>query len=199
MLLAKRLAVLLAVAATVILAGCGGGASGAPAASSAPSAAGGTAEPGQPSATPAAAEPSGAPNDASAQFGGDICSALSKDDIEGASYTQGKAVFDSTDTQTDPDTGLAVVCQYLVTFNGSIAVVAHSVSLMDADEFATHEAASIMEPTEPVGGVGTEAYLVGTAPGLYEVWVHGPHGYFKVSGQSKESDIALAKAAVGRD
>ncbi len=189
---AKRLVVLLAVAATVFLAGCGGGASAAPAAS------GGTAAPGQPSATPAA-ESSSAPNEASAQFGGDICSALTTDDIEGASYTQGKAVFDSTDTQTDPDTGLAVVCQYLVTFNGSIAVVAHSVSLMDADEFATHDDASIMEPAVAVPGVGTEAWLVAYAPGLYEVWVHGPHGYFKVSGQSKDSDIALAKAAVGRN
>ena len=134
-----------------------------------------------------------------AQFGGDICTALTKDDIEGATYTQGTAVFDSTDTQTDPDTALPVVCQYLVTFNGGIPVVAHSVSLIDADEFATHDDASIIEPAVAVPGVGTEAWLVAYAPGLYEVWVHGPHGYFKVSGQSKESDIALAKVAVGRN
>ncbi len=155
--------------------------------------------PGSPSATPAAVESSATPGDASAQFGGDICSALTKADIEGASYTQGKAVFDSTDTQKDADTGAAVVCQYLVTFDGGIAVVAHSVSLMDADEFATHDDASIMEPAVAVPDIGTEAYLVAYAPGLYEVWVHGPHGYFKVGGQSKESDIALAKAAVGRN
>jgi hypothetical protein len=69
----------------------------------------------------------------------------------------------------------------------------------DADEFATHDDASIMEPAVAVPDVGTEAYLVATAPGLYEVWVKGPHGYFKVGGQSKESDIAIAKAAVGRN
>jgi hypothetical protein len=193
MFFAKRLAVFLALAATVILAGCGG------AASAAPSGPAGSAAPGEPSATPAAAASSGTPADASAQFGGDICSALTKAEIEAASYTQGKAVFDSTDTQTDADTGAAVVCQYLVTFNGGIAVVAHSVTLMDAAEFATHDDASIMEPAEPVSGIGKEAYLVANAPGLYEVWVSGPHGYFKVSGQSKESDIALAKAAAGRN
>ena len=192
MFFAKRLAVFLALAATVILAGCGG------AASAAPSSSAGSTAPGEASATPAAAS-SAAPGDASAQFGGDICSALTKAEIEGASYTQGKAVFDSTDTQTDADTGAAVVCQYLVTFNGSVAVVAHSVTLMDAIEFATHDDASIMEPAEPVSGIGKEAFLVANAPGLYEVWVNGPHGYFKVSGQSKESDIALAKAAAARN
>jgi hypothetical protein len=193
MIVAKRLAVVVAVAATLVLAGCGGGASASP------SSPGGSAEPGQPSATPGAAASSGTPGDASAQFGGDICSALTKAEIEGASYTQGTAVFDSTDTQKDADTGAVVVCQYLVTFDGGIAVVAHSVSLMDADEFATHDDASIMEPAVAVPDIGTEAYLVATAPGLYEVWVKGPHGYFKVGGQSKESDIALAKAAVGRN
>ncbi len=192
MFFTKRRAVFLALAATVILAGCGG------AASAVPSGPVGSAAPGEPAATPATAS-SGTPGDASAQFGGDICSALTKAEIEGASYTQGKAVFDSTDTQTDADTGAAVVCQYLVTFNGSVAVVAHSVTLMDAAEFATHDDASIMEPAEPVSGIGKEAFLVANAPGLYEVWVNGPHGYFKVSGQSKESDIALAKAAAGRN
>jgi hypothetical protein len=190
---AKRLAFFVALAATVSLAGCGS------AASAVPSGAGRSGEPGQPSATPGAIEPSGTPGDASAQFGGDICSALTKAEVEGASYTQGTAVFDSTDTQKDADTGLAVGCQYLVTFDGGIAVVAHSVSLMDAGEFATHDEASIMEPAVKVPDIGSEAYLVATAPGLYEVWVKGPHGYFKVGGQSKESDIALAKAAVGRN
>ncbi len=193
MFCAKRLVVFLALAATVILAGCGG------ATSAAPYGAGGSKSPGQPSATPEAVEPGGTPGDQSAQFGGDICSALTKAEIEGATYTQGRAVFDSTDTQKDSDTGQAVVCQYLVTFDSSIAVVAHSVSLMDASEFAQHADASIMEPEEALSGIGTEAYLVATAPGLYEVWVNGPHGYFKVGGQSKESDIALAKAAVGRN
>lgn len=193
MLCAKRLAVLLATVATMILAGCGG------AASVAPSVPGVSAAPGQSAATPAASATSGTSGDATAQFGGDICSALTKEEIEGASYTQGKAVFDSTDTQSDPDTGLQVVCQYLVTFAGGIPVVAHSVSLMEATEFEGHDDASIVEAAESVSGVGTEAWLVASAPGLYEVWVHGPHGYFKVSGQSKESDVTLAKAAVGRD
>jgi hypothetical protein len=193
MFAAKHLAVILALAATVILVGCGGGASAAP---SGPAS---SVAPGEPSPTPPAADSSRNPANASAQFGGDICSALTKAEIEGASYTQGKAVFSSTDTQTDADTGVPVVCQYLVTFGGSVAVVAHSVSVMDATEFGTHEEASIMEPAESVSGIGKEAYLVANAPGLYEVWVNGPHGYFKVSGQSKESDIALAKAAVGRN
>ena len=193
MFAAKRLAVVLALAATVILVGCGGGASAAPSGTAS------SVAPGEPSATPPAAGSSGTPANASAQFGGDICSALTKAEIEGASYTQGKAVFSGTDTQTDADTGAPVVCQYLVTFDGGVAVVAHSVSLMDAAEFATHDDASIMEPAEAVPGIGTEAHLVANAPGLYEVWVNGPNGYFKVSGQSKESDIALAKAAVGRN
>ena len=69
---------------------------------------------------------------------------------------------------------------------------------MDATEFATHDDASIMEPAEPVSG------MEGGLPGgrrarPHEVWVNGPHGYFKVSGQSKDSDIALAKAAAARN
>lgn len=184
--------IIIALATVVLVAGCGGATGPAP---SGPPAYG---APGQASATPGAAESAGT-GDLSAQFGGDVCSALTKADVEGASYTQGTAVFDSTDTQKDEDTGQAVVCQYLVTFGGSISVVGVSVSLMDATEFAGHADASLMAPEEKLSGIGTEAFLVAPAPGLYEVWVNGAHGYFKVGGQSKESDIALATTAAGRN
>ncbi len=176
----KRSLAFSALVAAMLLAGCGG-ASGTPASSS------GSA----PSSQPSAAAGVG-------QFGGDVCSALTKADIEGASYAQGTAVFDSTDTQKDP-TGAAVVCQYLVRFGGNPSIVGVAVSLMDATEFATHAAASLVTPEEAVSGIGTEAYVVAPAPGLFEVWVHGAHGYFKVGAQTKATDVALATVAAGRD
>ncbi len=189
----KRSLALVALATAVLLAGCGG------AASVAPTAAGPSAPTGQPSSPAPTSRASDAPADGSAQFGGDICSALTKADIEGATYTQGHAVFDSTDTQKDPATGKAVVCQYLVTFNGSIAVGAATVTLLDDTEFATHADASVMAPEEAVSGIGTAAYLVAYAPGLYEVWVSTAKGHFKVSAQSKESATKFAIVAAGRD
>ncbi len=96
-------------------------------------------------------------------------------------------------------TGKAVVCQYLVTFGGAPSVVGVAVSLMDATEFATRVGASMIAPPEAVPGVGTEAYLVAPAPGLFEVWVSGPHGYFKVGAQTKATAIALATIAAGRN
>lgn len=37
------------------------------------------------------------------------------------------------------------------------------------------------------------------APGLFEVWVTGPHGQFTVGAQDRATAIALATIAVGRD
>ncbi len=110
----KRLVVLVAVATSVLLAGCAGAGSGAPSAS------GGSVATGQPSAAPGASDSGGGASgsssgDISAQFGGDVCSALTKAEIEAATYPQGAATFSSTDTQKDAATGKAVVCQYLVT------------------------------------------------------------------------------------
>ena len=193
----KRLVVLVAAASTILLAGCGGAGSSAPAGSASPLAAAAT----QPSS--AAPSPSGAAGsaagDLSAQFGGDVCSALTTAEIEAATYPQGPATFSSTDTQKDATTGKAVVCQYLVTFGGAPSLVGVAVSLMDATEFATRVGASMIAPPEAVPGVGTEAYLVAPAPGLFEVWVSGPHGDFKVGAQAKTTATALATIAAGRN
>jgi len=190
----KRLVILVAATSTILLAGCAGAGSSAPA--SAASAAAAT-QPSSAAPSPAAAA-SNAAGDLSTQFGGDVCSALTTAEIEAATYPQGPATFSSTDTQKDATTGKAVVCQYLVTFGGAPSVVGVAVSLMDAAEFATRVAASMIAPPEAVPGVGTEAYLVAPAPGLFEVWVSGPHGDFKVGAQAKATAIALATIAAGR-
>ena len=191
----KRHVILVAMVSALLLAGCGG------ANSSAPSAAASAATAAQPS--PAApglsAAASNVAGDLSTQFGGDVCSALTSAEIGAATYPQGPATFSSTDTQKDATTGKAVVCQYLVTFGTAPLVVGVAVSLMDATEFATRVEASMIAPPEAVPGVGTEAYLVAPAPGLFEVWVSGPHGYFKVGAQAKATAVALATIATARD
>jgi hypothetical protein len=189
----KRLVVLVAVATSVLLAGCGGAGSGAPSGS------GGPAATGRPSAAPSASDSGGTSGDSSAQFGGDVCSALTKADIEAATYPQGSATFSSTDTQEDADTGRAVVCQYLVTFGGGPEVVGVVVSLLDDTEFGNRAEVSVLAPPEALSGIGTEAYLVQPAPGLFEVWVTGANGRFKVGAQAKDSAIALATLAAARD
>lgn len=190
----KRLVVLVAVATSVLLAGCAGGGSGAPSGS------GGPAPTGQPSAAPSASDSAGsASGDLSAQFGGDVCSALTTADIEAATYPQGAATFSSTDTQKDAVTGRAVVCQYLVTFGGGPEVVGVVVSLLDDTEFGNRAEVSINAPPEAISGIGTEAYLVQPAPGLFEVWVSGTHGKFSVGAQAKAPAIALATLAAGRN
>lgn len=181
----KRLIIVVAVATATVLAGCAGTSSAAPS--------------GALSAAPPSASAGGASGALSSQFGGDICSALTKAEIEAATYPQGPATFDSTDTQKDATTGKAVVCQYLVTFAGGKAIVGAVVSFMDASEFADRTPVSLLAPPEAVGGIGTEAYLVRPAPGLYEVWVNGAHGYFKLGAQARATAIALATIAAGRD
>ncbi len=189
----KRLVVLVSVATSVLLAGCASAGSGAPSGS------GGPAATGQPTGAPGASDSGGASGEASAQFGGDVCSALTKADIEAATYPQGPATFSSTDTQKDADTGKAVVCQYLVTFDGGVEVVGVAVSLLSDTEFGNRAEVSILAPPEALSGIGAEAWLVQPAPGLFEVWVSGTHGRFKVGAQAKASAIALATLAAGRD
>jgi hypothetical protein len=188
----RRPVLLAALTASLVLAACGSsGSTKAP---------GSTAGPGS---TPAAIVSSAASAAAAAagadQFGGDVCTALTKSEIEAASYPQGAATFDSTDTQKDAATGKAVVCQYLVTFGGNPSIVGVAVSLMDDSEYATRTEVSLIAPPEAVPGIGSEAFLVQSAPGLYEVWVSGTHGKFKLLAQSKDSAIALATIAELRD
>lgn len=192
----KRPVILVAVVTAALLAGCAGGGSAAPSASSAPSSSG--AAPGQQSAVPSASD-SGSSGDTSAQFGGDVCSALTKADIEAATYPQGVATFDSTDTQKDATTGKAVVCQYLVVFAGKPSIVGAFVHLLTDDEVTHRQQVALIFTPEPVSGIGTEASVVQAAPGLYEVWVTGPHGKFTVGAQDKATALALAKLAVGRN
>lgn len=189
----KRLVVLVAVATSVLLAGCAGAGSGAPSGTEGPAATG------QPSAAPDASDPGGASGDTSARFGGDVCSALTKGDIEAATYPQGPATSSGTDTQKDADTGKAVVCQYFVTFGGGAEIVGVAVSLLDDTELGDRAGVSVIAPPEALSGIGTEAWLVQPAPGLFEVWVSGTNGRFKVGAQAKESAIALATLAAGRD
>jgi hypothetical protein len=175
---------LVAVAATLVLAACGGATSSAPA-SPAPSS-------GVVVSGPASAAVSGI------QFGGDVCSALTKADIEAATYPQGPATFDSTDTQKDA-AGNAVVCQYLVKFGSNPSIVGAVVTLFDDSEATHRQQVLLTASPEPVSGVGTEASVVMAAPGLYEVWVTGAHGKFTVGAQDKATAIALAKIAVAGD
>jgi hypothetical protein len=186
----RRPFVLAAVAASLVLAACGG--------SGSTSGSGSTGGSGSTPVAVATAAPAAASGE---QFGGDVCSALTKAEIEAATYPQGKATFDSTDTQKDATTGTAVVCQYLVTFGDKPSTVGAAVSLMDANEYGTHSdaAQSMIAPPEAVPGIGSEAFLILPAPSLFEVWVSGAHGKFKVLAQSKESAIALAKIAASRD
>jgi hypothetical protein len=153
--------------------------------------------PASPTSTPPAATTSA--TSSAGQFGGDVCTALTKAEIEAASYPQGAATFDSTDTQKDTATGKAVVCQYLVTFGGNPSTVGVAVSLMDDTEYATRTEVSLVAPPEAVAGIGTEAFLVQPAPGLFEVWVSGAHGKFKLGAQAKATAIALATIAAARN
>ncbi len=181
----RRSISLVAVSAAFLLAACGGGSGGVPtAASGAPDA---------PAASDAA--PAGASGD---QFGGDVCAALTKADIEGATYQQGPATFDSTDTQKDAN-GKAVVCQYLVTFGDNPSVVAAAVTLFDDSEATHRNQVLLTSSPEPVSGVGTDASVVMAAPGWYEVWVTAAHGKFTVAAQDQATAIALATIAAGRD
>ena len=119
---------------------------------------------------PSASDP-GASGDISVQFGGDVCSALTKADIEAATYPQGVATFDSTDTQKDATTGKAVVCQYLVVFAGKAIHRRRLREPRDRRRGHAPPAGRLIFTPEPVSGIGTEASVVQAAPGLYEVWV----------------------------
>jgi hypothetical protein len=189
----KRVSLLvIVVASAALLAGCGSSGS------SAPSASPGRATTAQPSTAPGNAGSSAA-GDTSAQFGGDVCSALTKADIEAATFPQGVAKFVSTDTQKDATTGKAVVCQYLVVFGGKPSIVGAFVTLLTDDEQQHRKQVALTFTPEPVSGIGTEASVVQAAPGLYEVWVNGPNGKFTVGAQDKATAIALAKLAVARN
>lgn len=174
------------LSATLLVAACGGSASTAAPASGAPA----------PTSAASAGGPATGP---SAQFGGDICSALTQAEIEAAAYPQGPAAFDSTDTQKDAATGQAVVCQYLVKFGDAPSIVGVVVSLLDDAAWGERAAASMIAPPEAVSGIGSEAFLVTPAPGLFGVYVSGSHGKFKLGTQAKDTAIALATIAVARD
>ena len=173
----RRTSVVAVVSAALLLGACGGSTGSAPA----------------PSAPAASAGAS------AAQFGGDPCSALTSAEIAAATYPQGPATFSSTDTQKDATTGQPVVCQYLVTFGSNPSTVGVVVSLMDDTEYGSRNATSLIAAPIAVPGVGTEAWLVQAAPGLYEVYVSGAHGKFKLGAQAKDTAIALAKLAASRD
>ena len=173
----RRTSVVAVVSAALLLGACGGSTGSAPA----------------PSAPAASAGAS------AAQFGGDPCSALTSAEVAAATYPQGPATFSSTDTQKDATTGQPVVCQYLVTFGGNPSTVGVVVSLMDDTEYGSRNATSLIAAPIAVPGVGTEAWLVQAAPGLYEVYVSGAHGKFKLGAQAKDTAIALAKLAASRD
>ncbi len=181
----RRSISLVVASAAFLVAACGGGSG------TAPTSVAGTSD--APVASDAA--PAGATGD---QFGGDVCSALTGADIEAATYQQGKATFDSTDTQKDAN-GNAVVCQYLVTFGDNPSVVAAAVTLFDDSEATHRNQVLLTSSPEPVSGVGTDASVVMAAPGWYEVWVTAAHGQFTVAAQDKATAIALATIAAGRD
>ena len=155
---------------------------------------------------PAPAEPTGsaagvtaAPIGTGVQFGGDVCSALTKADIEGATYSQGTATFANTETVTDSASGKTVECHYLATFNGGPSVIAAVVSLLDPSAYDNRNAASIVAPPTAQSGIGREAFIVQPGPGSVEVWIKGTNGYFKVLAQPQDTAVALAGVAAARD
>jgi hypothetical protein len=177
----RRSVTLVVLSATILLAACGSGTG-----------------PTTTTGTPAASA-QGSTGASAAQFGGDPCSALTSAEITAATFPQGPAVFASTDTQKDAASGQPVVCQYLVTFGSNPSIVGVAVSLMDDTEYGNRAAVSLIAPPVAVPGVGSEAWLVQSAPGLYEVYVSAAHGKFKLGAQSKDTAIALAKLAAARD
>lgn len=178
----KRPTLLVALATSVLLVACGG--SSGPTITSVP---GGT-----PAATTGAAT-------TGEQFGGDPCSALTSAEIEAATYPQGKAVFDSTDTQKDDATGKPVVCQWLVKFGDNPSAVGAALSYLDPGEYANRAEASTISAPVAVPNIGSEAWLIEPVPGFYEVWVTAAHGLFKLEAESEATAIALARIAAGRD
>jgi hypothetical protein len=140
-----------------------------------------------------------APIGTGVQFGGDVCTALNKADIEGATYGQGKATFANTEAVTDSASGKTVECHYLATFNGGPSVIAAVVSLLDPNAYDNRNAASIVAPPTAQSGIGAEAFIVQPGPGSIEVWVKGANGYFTVFAQPQETAVALAGAAAARD
>jgi hypothetical protein len=169
---------LVALSAALLLSACGAGSATAP---------------GAPASVAASKGSSGT------QFGGDPCTAVTSAEVTAATYPQGPATFSGTDTQKDATTGQPVVCQYLVTFGGNPSTVGVAVSLMDDAEYGNRTAVSLIAPPEAVPGIGSEAWLVQTAPGLFEVWVSAANGKFKLLAQSRDTAIALAKLAAARD
>jgi hypothetical protein len=131
-------------------------------------------------------------------FGGDVCTALTGDEVAGASYPQGKATFAGTDTQQDEATGQAVVCQYLATFADNPSIVVVAVTLLSPEAYGNRIEDSLLGAPQAVSGVGDEAWIVLPAPGLTEVYVRTPHGAFKISCPTKDNAIPFAKVAAGR-
>ena len=125
--------------------------------------------------------------------------ALTRAEVEAATYPQGTAVFDSNDRQKDAGTHLPVVCQWLVKFNGAPSTVGVVVSLMDDSDYARRAVASMVAPPVALTGIGAEAFLVQSAPGMFEVYVSAKNGKFKLGAQDKATATALAKIAAGRD
>lgn len=133
------------------------------------------------------------------QFAGDVCTALTKDDIEAATFGQGKATFVSTEAVNDSSTAQAVECHYLASFAGGPSVIVATVSLLDSSGFDNRAEVSIVAPPVAQSGVGAEAYIVQPGPGSIEVWVRGTNGFFKVFAQPQENAVALATSAAARN
>ncbi len=188
----RRPILLAALTASIGLAACGG---------SVPPAGPGSTQGLGPATGPGSASGATTPSTVSGgdQFGGDVCTALTRTEIEAATYPQGDATFGGTDTLNDPASGKAVACQYLVAFDDIRTVVGVTVSLMDDTEYGTRTSASLTAPPVALTGIGSEAFLIQPAPGIYEVWVAGAHGKFKLGAQSKDTAIALATIAALRD
>ncbi len=79
-----------------------------------------------------------------------------------------------------PDNGTAVVCQYLVVFgvteHRGRRRLAHGRDRVRDSDDGVAARGSVALPA-----IGSEAFLAEPAPGLYEVWVTGPHGKFRAA------------------
>jgi hypothetical protein len=122
-------------------------------------------------------------------FGGAPCTALTGDDFAAVTF---EGFGTPTLQSADPLEGGA--CQYVVTFPaGQELVIAMSLS----DQSAFDNAGEGAFATEGLDGIGLRAVGI-DQPGVYTILVETEHGYFELTGLSKDGTMQLAAAAAGR-
>lgn len=130
-----------------------------------------------------------APGGDAQAFGGAPCTALTADDFAAVTF---EGFGTPTLQSADPLEGGA--CQYVVTFPAG-QELAIAVSLSDQSAF--DNAGDGAFATEGLDGIGLRAVGI-EQPGVYTILVETEHGYFELTGLSKDGTMQLAAAAAGR-